>query len=158
MDWKSLFLSYKGRLTRTYWWIGILILGVAEAVLLFLALRAAGFPLAALLDPTPKTLIIEMLVMVVLLRPNLSLLIKRLHDRSRTGWWAFVLYGIIFLLSVMDAYGLDGTEGEPNLLFFLVAAPSMLVIVWLLIELGFLRGVRGTNKYGPDPLEDASPR
>jgi len=32
-----------------------------------------------------------------------------------------------------------------------VAAGSVMLI-WPLVELGFLRGTRGSNKYGPDPL------
>jgi uncharacterized membrane protein YhaH (DUF805 family) len=28
----------------------------------------------------------------------------------------------------------------------------LVVAVWLFIELGFLRGTRGDNRFGPDPL------
>ena len=29
---------------------------------------------------------------------------------------------------------------------------TLLVALWFLIELGFLRGTEGDNRYGPDPL------
>jgi uncharacterized membrane protein YhaH (DUF805 family) len=28
----------------------------------------------------------------------------------------------------------------------------LVVLIWFLIELGFLRGTQGQNQYGPDPL------
>jgi len=48
--------------------------------------------------------------------------VKRCHDRDRSGWF---------------------------LLIFLVPWVGQL---WLLIELGFLRGTVGPNRFGPDPL------
>jgi uncharacterized membrane protein YhaH (DUF805 family) len=30
--------------------------------------------------------------------------------------------------------------------------------MWGFVEIGFLRGVAGSNKYGPDPLVKAKPR
>ncbi|GHU87403.1 hypothetical protein AGMMS49941_10860 [Deferribacterales bacterium] len=49
-------------------------------------------------------------------------LIKRCHDRNRSGW--FIL---LFLVPIVN--------------------------LWAIIELGFLRGTVGDNKYGCDPLQ-----
>ena len=59
---------------------------------------------------------------LLLLWPNLVVGIKRCHDRDRPGWW--LLLGLIPILGAL----------------------------WLLVELGFLRGTQGPNRFGPDPL------
>jgi uncharacterized membrane protein YhaH (DUF805 family) len=49
--------------------------------------------------------------------------IKRWHDRDKSGWWV--------LINLVPCIG-----------FF-----------WSLIELGFLKGTTGENRFGPDPLQ-----
>ena len=63
-------------------------------------------------------------VLIVLLGifTGLAVLMKRCHDRDRSGW--YLLWGLIPII------------GE----------------IWLLIELGFRKGTEGRNLYGPDPL------
>jgi uncharacterized membrane protein YhaH (DUF805 family) len=51
-------------------------------------------------------------------------LIKRSHDRDRSGW--FILLFLVPLLNL-----------------------------WPLIELLFLRGTIGSNRFGPDPVPQA---
>jgi uncharacterized membrane protein YhaH (DUF805 family) len=41
--------------------------------------------------------------------------------------------------------------------WFLLVGIIPLVNLWVLIELGFLRGTPGPNRYGPDPLADEIP-
>ncbi len=61
-------------------------------------------------------------VLIASIVPNLMLSIKRLHDRDKSGW--FVVVGVIPVLGPL----------------------------WLLDELGFLRGTVGPNRFGADPL------
>ncbi|MFT8245357.1 DUF805 domain-containing protein [Roseomonas sp. BN140053] len=62
------------------------------------------------------------IVALVLLWPSLAGGVKRCHDRDHSGWFL-----LISLIPVVGA-------------------------VWLLVELGFLRGTLGANRFGPDPL------
>jgi uncharacterized membrane protein YhaH (DUF805 family) len=55
--------------------------------------------------------------------PFFAIYIKRCHDRDQSGW--FLLVGLIPILGGL----------------------------WLLMELGILRGTVGENHYGPDPLK-----
>ena len=66
------------------------------------------------------------LVNLVLLWPLVALSVKRFQDRDKSGWW--VLIGLIPIIGW----------------------------IWLLVELGFLRGTDGPNQYGPDPLQAES--
>ena len=59
---------------------------------------------------------------LVLFYASLAVSAKRWHDRDKSGWWV-----LICLLPVVGW-------------------------VWLVVENGFLRGVHGPNRYGPDPV------
>ena len=62
------------------------------------------------------------LLALVLIYPALALYAKRWHDRGKSGWWS-----LIVLVPIIGA-------------------------IWLLVELGFLKGTAGPNAYGPDPV------
>ncbi len=59
---------------------------------------------------------------VICIFPSLALYAKRWHDRGKSGWWT-----LIILVPIIGG-------------------------LWLLIELGFLKGTEGPNQYGADPL------
>lgn len=65
-------------------------------------------------------------ILVVALLPciwiGLAIQVKRWHDRGRSGWRVLV-----------------------NLI-------PIIGLIWVLVELGFLKGTTGENKYGDDPL------
>ena len=55
--------------------------------------------------------------------PTVIVYIKRFHDRDKSGWWV-----LITLIPVIGA-------------------------IWILVELGFLKGTPGPNRFGP-PVTD----
>ncbi len=55
--------------------------------------------------------------------PSIAVGAKRCHDRGRSGWFQLIL-----LIPVVG-------------------------VIWLLVEVGFLRGTMGENRFGPDPLD-----
>jgi uncharacterized membrane protein YhaH (DUF805 family) len=67
--------------------------------------------------------VISLLINLFLMWPSFAVGAKRCHDRDRSGWFQLIL-----LIPLVGA-------------------------VWLLIELGFLRGTVGPNRFGPDPLQ-----
>jgi uncharacterized membrane protein YhaH (DUF805 family) len=70
--------------------------------------------------------VLSLIVLLVLAVPGLMVCIKRFHDRNKSGW--FVLVNLIPLIGPL----------------------------WVLLELGFLRGTKGSNRFGPDPLSATS--
>ncbi len=74
--------------------------------------------------------------------------IKRLHDRNKSGWWLALLYGVPILLNA-GAYSV-ASDGALYL-----TIPALIINLWALVELGFLRGSRGSNRFGEDPIGDA---
>jgi uncharacterized membrane protein YhaH (DUF805 family) len=88
--------------------------------------------------------------------PSAALLAKRLHDRNKSGWLAALL-----IVPMLIANGLDPDfSGTPqntatNAIYMATSVITLLVGIWFLIELGFVRGTAGDNKYGTDPLATA---
>lgn len=112
----ELFFSFSGRIPRaTYWlryWLPFTVVYI----------------LALILDLSLGTMSEDMMIGVftgiyalVVLYPGLAVMVKRCHDRNRTGW--FVLLTFIPFLNI-----------------------------WPMIEIAFLRGTIGPNKYGDDPI------
>jgi uncharacterized membrane protein YhaH (DUF805 family) len=56
---------------------------------------------------------------LITLIPSILVDIKRWHDRNKSGWWMLIL-----LIPILGA-------------------------IWFLIELGFLKGTEGPNRFGP---------
>ncbi len=91
-----------------------------------LTLLALGL-LAALLDFSLGTAdgdygIVSIVASVGILYSSLALTTKRWHDRDKSGWW-----NLILLVPVIGS-------------------------LWMSLELGFIRGIRADNRYGPNPL------
>jgi uncharacterized membrane protein YhaH (DUF805 family) len=57
--------------------------------------------------------------------PGAALFTKRWHDRNRSAWWFAGL---------------------------LIPFAGIAVLAWLLVEVWFLKGTSGPNRFGPDPL------
>ena len=55
--------------------------------------------------------------------PAILVYIKRFHDRDKSGWWM-----LIVLIPIVGA-------------------------IWFLVELGFLAGTPGLNRFGPPPSD-----
>lgn len=78
--------------------------------------------------------------------------IKRLHDRNKGDWWAILFFIAPMVLNFrINGSSLGGQLGETADTIFQFVASA--ILIWAFIEPGFLRGTRGTNAYGPDPLD-----
>ena len=55
--------------------------------------------------------------------PGIAIAVKRLHDRDRSGW--------LMLITLIPILG----------------------FIWFLVEVGFLKGTDGDNRFGSDPLQ-----
>jgi Predicted membrane protein len=178
MDWKFLFTSFDGRISRKTFWIGTLILIVAWIVVGFVVLPIFGaslMPNPAMLDPTAGNVeemgqqflnIVSaaawanLVMLIIFAYPMIAVMIKRRHDRNNAGTDVYVYLGLLALLQILQALGLCYTLSDVNGVLMptptLVGTIAPIIVgifgLYLLVVMGFLRGDAGPNTYGPDPL------
>jgi uncharacterized membrane protein YhaH (DUF805 family) len=168
MNLTELLFSFTGRIKRLHWWItNIVTLGVAALadILIDFGAEATGNlavdPETAEATPTGLFLVAALVVSVIDLWIAFALAAKRLHDRDRTGWWLAVQFllaalGLIGFLVVVLVPGMQ--EIEFYVPAVILGAGAIGVSLWLFIEMGFLKGTAGTNRFGPDPLGPSQPK
>lgn len=138
----NLLFGYDGRLSRLYCWLGFLTFCVIT-----------GLFIAKVEDAVAGTGDIgRYLALAIIVGTGIwihsAVLIKRLHDRNKSGWW-YLPYGIVPLVLLIAAISFytDGVLTPAWILFALAIAGLSSSI----IELGFLRGTAGPNRFGPAP-------
>ena len=82
------------------------------------------------------------------MRINRSVSVKRLHDRNRSGWWILPFFVLPSLNGRLPDWLSDSIFMAPTDLAFLILG------IWGFVELGFLRGDRSSDRFGPDPLAE----
>lgn len=115
----DILFSFEGRLSRSDYWRRafpiLLPIGILVNIIMFFEFEATG-------SQGPFSIILGL----ISLWPSLAVLIKRLHDRDRSGW--FILTILIPFLNIV--FG-----------------------IWLIIEVWFLEGTEGENRFGPKPIK-----
>ena len=147
MDWQQFLFSTGGRVTRSQFWLAVLIyfltIVVATGATLFI-ITAPPSDLAALI-----LYIGGGLLFLCVFFSAMAVTIKRLHDRNRIGWWNVPMVVLPCLL-LSASNGLV-SESTSELLWLIATVLGL----WGVIELGCLRGTVGANRFGEDPLAGA---
>jgi len=146
----SLLLSPKGRINRSEFWLGFLILSVLRAL-------TGGFG------------IVGQIVTIVLLWPQIAIYVKRLHDMGFTGWLQLlpvVVGAACFVLIAMNggAEAVQSLSTSPSgMLKFFTSPETRKIAVFFEIALavqvaflgwiGFTKGDAEANKFGPAPQQ-----
>jgi len=159
-DLLPLLFSFKGRIQRLYWWVATIaagaVAGIATTLLEYFARSSGAFipdPSSGEIAPTGIFGAAITAIGLANLWINLALSVKRLHDRDRTGAWVFLQILLVFLAVIMIVVAIAAPNDGPwVMLAGLTGAVAFAFSVWLFVELGFLRGTRGPNRFGPDPL------
>jgi uncharacterized membrane protein YhaH (DUF805 family) len=140
MDWTFVLFSLEGRINRMPYWIATIGLAVTESIVEYGAAWAAGEIAGAAIS-------------IISLYPSYAVDLKRAHDRGRSAWLIVALYAAmpVFVLLPLLGYDLEALVKRPA--FGIVAVVWALLAIFLFIDLGFMRGTRGPNRFGPDPLE-----
>jgi uncharacterized membrane protein YhaH (DUF805 family) len=128
----DLFTSFAGRSNRQPFWLGLLVLIIVSTILQFILFGIFGTSMMSQPSDDPAVAMEAMkgmmlplgILLLITLWPTLALYAKRWHDRDKSGWWS-----LIMLIPIIGG-------------------------IWMLIELGFLRGTDGPNRFGPDPIVD----
>ena len=145
-NWQHLLLSFEGRIRRSHFWVGWLILLGVSVVL-------SWIPIVNLLG-------------ILLIWPNLAITVKRLHDMGHTGWLAAIPW-VVNIVGCIVGFGMIGMSAmanatalhneDPAAILALMGPAFGLVGLLILVNLGFLLwiGITGSqpgdNRFGPNP-------
>lgn len=149
MDWKTLFFSADGRIGRSTFWIGWLVLLGVNVVLGWVPL-------------------LGWLLSLVTIYSWVCVSAKRLHDMGKTGWLTIIpiVFAWIIPLGALFTFGgatilagLADMSDEATAMavlsslggMFLIVLVSWLVALAFLIWQGATSGEVGENRFGPAP-------
>ncbi len=153
MTYERLFLRFSGRISRQYFWFGIVVLTLVEINFLLFMYYLLGLSASDFWKETRTSQLVMLCTFMLVLVPGLAVTIKRLHDRGLSGWWGGLLYLLQFQIMLQPFLGGIFRAGTVEWIF--LNLPVFLFVplaIWLFIELGFMRGQRKRNRYGDDPL------
>ncbi len=154
MGFVSLFTSYKGRTGRLGFWLGLIVLFMISSAATYkvLMLLTSGDISAAMTQMTAEMTTVQMITYLVLLFPLSALIVKRLHDRNKTGFWLALIWVPALIKighpMIIDYLG-DGSLVKWGLTTaekFLTAEMAV-VGFWFLIELGFFGSKDDGNRF-----------
>lgn len=151
MEW-NFFFGFDGRVNRAKCWrVTFLNIFCLMLFMLIVPLNLAGSfgnADASWAAPLSLALIIGTMGPAVIISTwcYCAIAIKRLHDRNKSGWWLAAFYGAPILLDKLW----DRLD-HPTLAYG-VSFIGLVLSVWGFIEIFCLRGTRGPNPFGPDPL------
>ncbi|MBR1287383.1 DUF805 domain-containing protein [Bradyrhizobium sp. AUGA SZCCT0177] len=143
MDYARFLFSFNGRINRARY------LAVQLALLTCWLVLWLKYPLG-------QWEVLQAGAVIAMLWINAATTAKRLHDRDRSGWWAiavlivnplsYVYYALFFGLY----FGVD-VSGAREMLLVMGAVALSVLQTWIVIELFFLIGTDGRNRFGTDP-------
>jgi uncharacterized membrane protein YhaH (DUF805 family) len=170
MDYKWFLFRFEGRINRARYWLAMLIIlcGMMLVLMLLaaigrifgigdrrLAINIIGISTSLQFGddaPSTKAALFPQIVTVpmtlVFAWCYVAASIKRLHDRNRSGWW------MLPFLVAPGLYGQFKDLGDSYPAAFVGLAMSI-AFIWGYVEMCFLRGTNGPNRFGPDPLAPA---
>jgi uncharacterized membrane protein YhaH (DUF805 family) len=159
MDWKWLFFSFDGRANRAKWWLTVLIFVILSVIIWLVILPIFGYTIWNVQADATANLL-SIVITLIFAYPATAVMVKRLHDRNRPAWLAAVLWAPTVLTLLGQLTGITFTAQDvggqtvmvPTMLGWIINLATLVIGIWALIELGCLRGTRGPNQYGPDPL------
>jgi len=184
MDWVWFLFGFDGRINRAKMWLAILII---VCWMIFIAMLMLGIDklfgnpvetihfriddIFGIVDPSvlraaiarlrdgreasPAHLVLmffQGLGTLLFVWVYLAASVKRLHDRDKAGWWMipyFVIPGL---------YGQFQDRMPNSYLVFPLALAAFILMIWGFVEIYLLRGIRWTNRFGPNPLPKVQTR
>lgn len=142
------YFSLRGRISRSQYWLRfflpVLLIGFVLNLLETVGLEGA------------RT--VSHVFNLLVLWPGIAVLVKRIHDRNKSGALVWLLYGPLLaaiIVTIIAIIGAVFNSGDAGILGLLAGVLWVLVIgvaIWFFVEFGCMRGTIGPNRFGPDPV------
>ena len=146
--------SFKGRLNRkAFFFSWLKLLGLAVVYGLITALMAILSKMLPIYLSIFTFLLIALCILglITIFVGMIGIQIKRLHDLNFSGWWLLVAAIITAPGNLASDPRVDLSFPEP--LGTILIAVYLIIFIGLMISLFFIKGSKGDNKYGKDPLK-----
>jgi uncharacterized membrane protein YhaH (DUF805 family) len=149
------FANFEGRIPRSTFWLANIAVFIVDVVVATIAAATAE-----VVAGETAGYVTMYIVTVAFFYPQFVIALKRAHDlnmldRTIYAWYiALIVDYVVIRLTLWAWNHYDQNVYSLVALAFVlmfITAVGVVTIV-LLIELGFRRGTRGPNRYGPDPL------
>ncbi len=149
----DLFTTFEGRISRRRFWLGFA--GIVAIAMI------AGLGIVSLFPQGAVLALVQILLSGAIVYLWTAVVVKRLHDRGKSALpWAVVFIAPGVVSQVLNIFKFGYSEVElagtsilvPGIRAMALMWAAMAVAIWMIIELGFLKGAAGDNAYGPDPL------
>jgi uncharacterized membrane protein YhaH (DUF805 family) len=144
------FADYRGRSTRTdlgAFWLVTTLAGILLLVPVII------LEIVAFSDTSLSTFVSVVYQWIVTI-PMLALIVRRLHDQGRSGWWAAIGVPVAAQNIIADYYLLtadvEAMLAARHATSYLIAVPALLVIFMFMLA----PGQEGPNRFGPNPRFD----
>lgn len=145
-DFNRLYLTTDGRIGRQQFWIGLIVLIIVGVVVALIIGALSGGWMSR------SGQIATFIIQLIFAYPSYCLMGKRFQDRDKPATYAAIVIGINLLIALLTIFGLTGDPMSPNALAMIFGLVSLAIGIWIIVELGILRGTVGPNQYGPDPV------
>jgi uncharacterized membrane protein YhaH (DUF805 family) len=140
--------NHDGRIGRLYYWLGLA--ATMTVTGFFAGIADVVVPAVEIMRYTAVAFIVGLLIWM-----HSAVTMKRLHDRDRAGIGYF-LYGLgppgLLLWAIYLHADNRGDAASP------LYVASLIGLVGVSVELGFMRGTIGANRFGPDPASTTGER
>ena len=133
----SKYATFSGRARRSEYWFFWLFTTIALLVAELIDAAATG------------SRIVETIIGLVLAVPSLAVLVRRLHDVDRTGWWVLLTF-VPMIAFIMVAMPVARSMLAVYFILLVVLVVWIVLLVWCC-----KRGTPGPNRYGSDPFAGA---
>jgi uncharacterized membrane protein YhaH (DUF805 family) len=150
----DLLTTFGGRIDRSAWWAGfaiVLVASIAGTLIFHMDFLRGDWNQ----PPPPSTP--DTVWQLAWLVPGTAITVKRFNDRNWPWWlgYAFGAMGAFLLLAPHFGLIIDpDSPGIGKALFWITTAAYL----FSLVENGLMRGTKGPNRHGPDPIEASESR
>lgn len=144
------YTSFKGRATRADFNLRYaLVMLIGRMIAAAIDYMMVGGDIMALANGGFASTLFNLLIIV----PTFALVARRLQDMNLSGWWQLSAHGMVAVAVAVPfiLYGLMLDGIGMTMALSVVGVITLYLVFW--VALSCVRGTRGPNKFGDDPLE-----
>lgn len=159
------YADFDGRARRKeYWWFAVINFIISMILIIgwMVPFVKMGFDAAANGNEVDEVEImlsmfnnpfmyIYLIYYMAMLIPGLAVMVRRLHDIGKSGFWGFFIYGGSILGSIASVF-LEVNADAYGVLALVCLAICVISLVWMFTDSQY-----GPNKYGPNPKGEGNP-